>query len=93
MYRHFPDLCRVLTSRWKAWNQKRGTDRRKQLTGEVRDIAARLHDEGTDPSTLNVARSLSQPGTIRDPAARAALREFRRHLGLEDLGDARRPEQ
>ena len=61
--------------------------RRDRLAREVRDVAAVLYGQGVNPSTLNVARSLSKPGAIRDQAARAALREFRRVLGLDSTGD------
>lgn len=87
MYRQFPDLCRVLSARWKAWKRQRGANRRERLADEVRDAATRLHAEGIIPSTLNVARSLSQPGAIRDPAARATLRNFRMYLDLEGPDD------
>ena len=93
MYRHFPALCREISLRWMAWKQKRGAERREPLAAEVRAAAARLHDKGTNPSTLNVARLLSQPGSIRDPKARAALREFRQFIGLVDPGNTQMQER
>ena len=82
MYRHFPTLCREISRRWMDWRQMRGAERRALLASEVRGAAAQLHDEGIDPSTLNVARLLHKPGSIRDLAARRALQEFRRQIGL-----------
>ena len=82
-HRHFSDLCRVLSSRWKAWRHADGVKRRELLADEVRGVAVRLHGEGIDPTDFRVARALSKPGAIRDIAARTALREIRQHLGLE----------
>lgn len=82
-HRHFPDLCCALSSRWKAWRHADGVKRRELLANEVRDVAARLHGEGIDPTNFRVARALSKPGAIRDIAVRTALREIRQHLGLE----------
>ena len=81
LYRHHRDLCRIITARWKAWNQGRGADRRERLAHELRAAALRLHAEGLVPTTVRVARLLASPGAIRDPVARAVLREFRKQLG------------
>ena len=83
LYRHYPDLCRAITARWKTWNQEQGANRRERLAGEVQEAAIRLYGDGINPSTLEVAKLLTQPGAIRDPAARASLREIRQKLGLE----------
>ena len=82
LYRNFPDLCRAISARWLAWRRNGGAERRERLTREVREVATRLHGNGVDPSTLNVARALAQPGAIRDQTARLALRETRERLGL-----------
>ena len=91
LYRRFPDRCRQISARWTVWNQGRETARRERLAHEVCGVATRLHGEGVDPNTLNVARSLSRPGAIRDRAATAALREFRRVLGLDGSDDVQIP--
>ena len=82
LYRHYPDLCRVITARWKAWNRGQGADRRERLGREVREAALRLHAEGMVPTTLRVARLLASPGAIRDPVSRSTLREVKKQLGL-----------
>ncbi len=86
LYRHYPDLCRAITARWKEWNRGRGSDRRERLAREIREVALRLHAEGIVPTTLTVARSLALPGAIRDPVARSTLREIRKQLASEAAG-------
>jgi len=81
---YFPELCRAITARYRAYTHKRGEQRIERLRGEIRQIASRLHVEGVDPTHRQVAALLKRPGTLRERVARTSLQEIRKELGWED---------
>jgi hypothetical protein len=61
----FPELCRAITARYKAYAHRRGEQRTEELRGEIRQIASTLDAEGVDPTHRRVASLLKRPGRLR----------------------------
>lgn len=81
---YFPELCRAITARYRAYTHKRGEQRIGRLREEIRQIATRLHVEGVDPTHRQVAALLKRPGRLRERVARTSLQDIRKELSCED---------
>ena len=80
---YFPSLCQAISARYLSHRKAASTERQKQLTRQIRQIAFELHDKGVNPNGRSLGKILNKPGVMRREEAVAALREVRRELGYE----------
>jgi hypothetical protein len=76
LLRFFPDLCRIVISRYKEFTRFQSRERRKRMRDEVWEAATKLAEDGIPVTEARVAQSMRKPGSMRDPVARQAYREF-----------------
>ena len=87
LYKHYPELCRAISTSYLERRAVRGDQRRAALREEVRAIVNILREAGIEPTNKEVARRLAKPGAIRDKVARATLNEILPpHQRSEDQG-------
>ena len=71
-----PELCRIVVDRHREHILSIARERRQRLRDEVWRVASGLKSAGSPPKEAVVAKLLEQPGAMRDPVARQALRDF-----------------
>ncbi|MBI4320947.1 MAG: TniQ family protein [Chloroflexi bacterium] len=82
LLRHrLPELCRPISARHLDYRKELRRQRTKRLCAEVRKAVWTIHAQGLYPSARRVALLLSQPGSIRDPAARDTWQASLHELG------------
>ncbi len=81
--RHFPDLCRAISDRYRAYRKKKREERRHRILDEVRRTTYRVYKQGSYPSQERIRLLLAKPGSIKEPGALAVWHEALAELGLE----------
>jgi hypothetical protein len=85
--RHFPELCRAISDRYRAYRKKKRGERKQTILDEVRETTFSVHAQELYPSQERVRLRLTKSGYIKEPGALAAW-----HGALQDLGfDNRKP--
>jgi isoleucyl-tRNA synthetase len=84
LYRHFSELCKNIAAKYRSYQKKEQTERIDQFCLEVQRITFKLYRDGVYLSEAQVAKQIVKPGYLRYKKVRAALREVRRELGLEE---------
>jgi len=74
LYGYFPDLCKVIAARSRTHLHQQGRARREALCAVVRATVLDLRAQHIEPTRRNVEALLPQPGILRDPVIRDALR-------------------
>lgn len=82
LYDRFPDLCRALAERGRAYRQERHALWQERLHDEVRQATFALYHQGIYPASVRVPPLLSHPGYFRHPVAMAAWRETMQELDV-----------
>jgi transposase-like protein len=77
---HFPEECKLVIQRAKAYRQQRKAQRLAQVHEQVRQAVISVHSQGKYPSQKKVNPFLP-PALLRLPEARAAW-----HATLQELG-------
>jgi hypothetical protein len=83
LYKHFPELCRAISDRYRTYRKRKREERKRQILDEVRQTTYRVYRQGLYPSQERVRLLLAKPGSIKDPGALAAWRETLAELGLQ----------
>jgi len=78
---HLPELSRLISARYRSYQEAQGTRTRARLRDEVRQAATCLHQQGHYPSSNRIAALISSPNSIRSPVAQSARYEVLRELG------------
>jgi hypothetical protein len=81
LYKHFPDLCRAISTRYLDYQAMRRMERLQRICDEVRQATLRLHEEGRYPSRWQVEKLLTKPSVFKDREVRAAWQNTLRELG------------
>jgi hypothetical protein len=81
LYKHFPELCRAISDRYRAYRKRKREERKRQILDEVRQTTYRVHEQELYPSQERVRLLLAKPGSIKEPGALAAW-----HGALQELG-------
>lgn len=82
--KHFPDLCRAISARFRAYRKKQREERKQRILDEVRQTTYRVSKQGLYPSQERVRLLLATPGSIKEPGALAVWHEALAELGLEN---------
>jgi len=80
---HFPDLCRAISDRYRAYRKKKREERKQRILDEVRQTTYRVYNQGFYPSQERVRLLLEKPGSIKEPGALFVWHETLAELGLE----------
>jgi hypothetical protein len=78
---HVPELSRVITTRYRSYQEAQGARTRARLRQEVRRAAIYLHQQGRYPSSNRIAALIGRPNSFRSPTALSAWYEVLRELG------------
>ncbi len=81
---HFPDLCRTIARQHAEHRARCATVRKAHAAEEVRRVAYQLHAKGLRLTRQHIRPLLTSSDYLNLPEGRAALREVRSQLGLED---------
>ncbi len=81
--KHFPDLCRAISARFRAFRKNVREERKQRILDEVRQTTYRVYKQGLYPSQERVRLLLAKPGSIKEPGALAVWHEALAELGLE----------
>ncbi|SRR6266702_1126445 len=84
LYKRFPEICRAISSRCRAYRKRKRKERKQKILDEVRQATFRVYDQNLYPSQERVRRLLTKPGSIKEPGALAAWHEALQDLGLEN---------
>ncbi len=79
--KHFPELCCSISSRYASYLSECRVKRIQLLKEEIRQVAAKLEDQGIEPTASRVSLYLNKPRSILQKEAKAALKEVRYELG------------
>ncbi len=75
--KHFPDLCRAISARYRAYQKELRRLRRQRLCNEVRQIANTLSAQGYFPSERQIGKRLPSRGMLKEAEVRTALYKIR----------------
>jgi transcriptional regulator with XRE-family HTH domain len=78
--RHFPDLCRAISAKYRQYRQAAQEKKIEQSCEEVRQIALKLHNENVYPSEGRVSELMTKPGDLRNKQVRVTLQELQSEL-------------
>ncbi len=81
--RHFPELCRAISDRYRAYRKKKREERRQTILDEVRETTFSVHAQELYPSQERVRLLLAKPGSMKEPGALVTWHEALQELGLE----------
>lgn len=79
--KHFPELCRAISERYKNQREKQSALAIQRICAEVRQVTIDTAAQGLYPSHKRLRRALSKPGYMRCAEARSAWRVALRELG------------
>ena len=83
IFRHFPDLCRSISSKYTKYQQQAYLQRLNDCCNEVKQAVLTLHASGEYPSEAKVSQLITRPGFFRYKQVRQTLQDARRNLGIE----------
>jgi len=78
---YFPEQCRAISARYRAYRRDGYLARRHQVDADIRAAIAQLDAQGQYPQLTAVAQLVRDPGTVRDPLARQVWRAELERLG------------
>jgi DNA-binding XRE family transcriptional regulator len=78
---YFPEQCRAISARYRAYRRDGYLARRHQVDADIRAAVAQLDAQGQYPQLTAVAQLVRDPGTVRDPLARQVWRAELERLG------------
>jgi len=81
--KHFPDHCRAISARFRAYRKKQREERKQRILDEVRQTTYGVYKQGLYPSQERVRLLLATPGSIKESGALAVWHEALAELGLE----------
>lgn len=81
---YFPELCRAITTRLRAYHQAERERRQVQRGEAVRRAVQELHAQGRYPSSSAVNEALADPHALRDVHVREIWRATLRELGWDE---------
>ncbi len=80
--RCFPEMCRAISERYKAYRRSRRDETVRQICHEVRSTVLRLHAQGEYPSLRKVRNLLRKPHDMLRKEAQESWRQTLRELGI-----------
>jgi AraC-like DNA-binding protein len=83
LYRHFPDLCHILSTRYIRYRHSCALTRAREIRSLIRQAVFKLHEQGINPSPFQLSKILKKPGIMRDPRASEAFEEVLHELGYK----------
>jgi transcriptional regulator with XRE-family HTH domain len=83
LYKHFPDLCRAIATRYRAYQQKQRHIRLEQICKRVQQTVQALHEQGDIPSERKVGKRLKSRGVLKENEVRTVLYKARREQGWQ----------
>jgi transcriptional regulator with XRE-family HTH domain len=84
LYKHFPEICRAISSRYQVYRKRKREERKQKILDEVRQATFRVYGQNQYPSQERVRLLLTKPGSIKEPGALAVWHEALQDLGLEN---------
>ncbi len=79
--KHFPELCRAISKRYKEAQAAKKAQRVQLLCSEVRGVVFTIHEQRRYPSIRQVAKYLKNPTALREPEVKCAWKEAVQELG------------
>jgi TniQ len=86
LYHHFPDLCRAISDRYRAYRKKQRVERNRRILNEVQQITRQVYEQGFYPSQERVRLLLTKPGSMKEAGALAMWHATLKDLGIKNVG-------
>ena len=83
LYKHFPDRCRAIAARYRAYQKELRCQRLQRICNEVQETARSLQAQGRSPSERQVGKVLKLRGVLREDEVRAALKTALLEVGWQ----------
>jgi hypothetical protein len=80
LYKHFPDLCRAIAARYRAYQKEQRRLRLQRICHEVQQTARVLSAQGSLPGERQVGKKLQSRGVLKESEVRTALHGARREV-------------
>lgn len=81
---HFPELCKAISGRYRAYRKEKSLELEESICDEVRKIVYDLHAQGDYPGQNKVIALVSRPGHFWRLKVRETWLNAVRSLGLRD---------
>jgi hypothetical protein len=81
LYKHFPELCRAISTRYLDYQAAKRAERLQRMCDEVRQAVRTLHEQGKYPSDRQIKKLLRTPGALKEHEVRIAWQEAILELG------------
>ena len=75
IYQHFPELCHAISGKYLSYRKVLHLENIELSCKEVKQIAAKLCNEGIYPTENLVSKSMTKPGYLRYKKVRATLQQ------------------
>lgn len=82
---HYPDLCKHISARYRAYLTDLAQSRQKALIHSVKMATHQIHEANIYPSRRRVEEYISAPGALHEQQARSAWHEALQELGLASI--------
>ena len=83
LYKRFPDRCRAIAARYRAYQKELRCQRLQRICNEVQETARSLQAQGRSPSERQVGKVLKLRGVLREDEVRAALKTALLEVGWQ----------
>ena len=83
LYKHFPDHCRAIAARYRAYQKELRGQRLQRICNEVQETARSLRAQGRSPSERQVGKVLKLRGVLREDEVRTALKTTLLEVGWQ----------
>jgi len=81
--KHFPELCRAISKRYKEAQAAKGVQRVQLICTNVKEIVFAIHKQGRYPSKRQVSKYLKNRAVLREREVLCAWKEAVQELGWE----------
>jgi len=81
LYKHFPELCRAIAARHRAYQKERRRLRLQRVCEEVKRATQAVQAQGRIPSERLVGTQLQSRGVLKEHEVRTALYDMRKEDG------------
>ncbi|KNB74195.1 TniQ family protein [Brevibacillus reuszeri] len=82
LYKHFPELCRKISAKYKVLIKQRKHLRFRLVKGQIRQATVLCLQLGINPSSRNVERVIFKPAILKERAVRQAWYQTLKDLGI-----------
>ncbi len=81
--KHFPDLCKAITRKYRSYKKRQTEIRIQNCCQEIEEIVLNLHQSGDYPTEARISQLLSHPGHLRYKKVRNTLEKALANVSIQ----------